>query len=409
MSEAWLSRALDDIGRLVGAAGYVSFVAALLLILRLRVLERIFSGLPRVYRLHHRLGALSFLLLLLHPLLLSLSLYVVSARAGAWLLVNLRNPAVLLGWISLFLLMAVMLATFALRLNYELWRYTHVVSALAFATATAHALLALNDTPARFRVALGGAALGGGALVYWEIVARVFRRSHLYRVAGVKHLSSKLLEIRLRPEKEPLPFEPGQFIYVSFHDDPHATHRCGIPRESHPFSISSAPEETELRLLVKALGDFTTLLQALDAGTMARVEGPYGRLLSGILQSDATHQIFLAGGIGITPFLSLLRSHGSEKLRADLHYFVNTREEAVFEEELHAIEKTHTGLRVFTHLAEKEGLPTLPSIERDSGPAASWGNVVLCGPPAMHRLLIQQLKRAGIPRRRIRSEEFRFL
>lgn len=408
MSGAPLSKPLEEAGRVAGAVGYASFVAALLLILRLRILDRLLAGLPRVYRLHHVLGALLFVILLVHPILLAASLGVVSPRAGARLLLNVRDPIVLLGWISLLFLMLVMLTTFALRLRYEVWRFTHVASAIVFGTATVHALLALTDTPFRFRIALGGAALGAGALLYWEVLARVFRKRPAYVVAAVKRLSPKLLEIRLRPQETPLAYAPGQFVYVSFQDDPKGTHRCGVPRESHPFSIASAPEDPELRLIVKALGDYTAALQALEPGAMARLEGPYGRLFARVLHPEKARQIFIAGGIGITPFLGLLRAQGNESLRADLHYFAKSAAEAVFAEELRALEQSHPGLRVFTHLETEEGLPSLAALERVSGPVASWGRILLCGPPGMQRLLQRQLKRSGVPGQRIKTEAFQF-
>lgn len=405
-----MSQTIEYVGRLAGAGGYACFVAALLLILRLHFIERVLGGLPRVYRLHHWLGAFSFLLLLLHPLLLSLSAHLISPAAGARLLMNLRDPIVLLGWISLTLLMLVMLMTFAIRLEYEVWRLTHIASGLSFGTATAHALMALTDAPGRFRVALGAAALGGGALSYWEIVRRVFRWRPAYSVTGTRRLAPNIVEIALSPNEAPLSFEPGQFIYVSFHDDPRGEHHCGVPREAHPFSIASPPEARELRLVVKALGDFTSALQGLEVGMLARVEGPYGRLFARALRQgrEGRPLILLAGGIGIAPFLGFLSAKISESVRADLHHFVNSRPEAVFKDELRSLEGRRRGLRTFIHAADEEGLPSTAAIESGSGPAASWASIIICGPPAMERLVRRQLVRSGIPARRIRSETFHF-
>ena len=67
----------------------------------------------------------------------------------------------------------------------------------------------------------------------------------------------------------PLEFQAGQFLYATFHQD-------GIPRESHPFTIASAPGG-ELRIAVKRFGDFTSRVMDLRAGAEARLEGPFGR------------------------------------------------------------------------------------------------------------------------------------
>jgi len=154
------------------------------------------------------------------------------------------------------------------------------------------------------------------------------------------------------------------------------------------------------------VGDFTRSLKHLETGTLARIEGPYGDLLSGFDSPELSPQLWIAGGIGIAPFLSVLRSAERNKARADLHLFLKSPEHDIFREELASL--AQPGLRVITHYDSAEGLPSLDAIERISGAIASRPRIVLCGPTAMTSLLRREMKNRGIPHRRIRTEEFHF-
>src|SRR6185436_3048157 len=82
-----------------------------------------------------------------------------------------------------------------------------------------------------------------------------------------------------------------------------------ISNQFHPFSITSAPAERTLRITVKAIGDYTNALRRLlDEGAEAIVEGPFGSFSNAGLPQP--RQIWAAGGIGVTPFLSMARSLG---------------------------------------------------------------------------------------------------
>jgi len=87
-----------------------------------------------------------------------------------------------------------------------------------------------------------------------------------YEVADVRGLHPTVTELTLEPLEEPLSFAPGQLVFVGL-DDPAAG------RELHPFSITSAPGELRLRLVVKAAGDFTAGLDGVTPGSLCRPTG----------------------------------------------------------------------------------------------------------------------------------------
>ena len=90
-----------------------------------------------------------------------------------------------------------------------------------------------------------------------------------YRVDEVQRLDEDTVEIAMVPLARPLDLRAGQFVYATFL-------QRGIARESHPFTVASAPGADSVRLAVKRLGDFTGSLMTLRAGTEARLEGRSG-------------------------------------------------------------------------------------------------------------------------------------
>lgn len=126
---------------------------------------------------------------------------------------------------------------------------------------------------------------------------------HDYQVATVQVLDGGYTEIGLRPLGRRLAFIPGQFamLYLEAKDGWHR----------HPFTISSAPEESTIRFAVKALGDDTSRARSVKPGMPAILGGAHGRFT---YLRGTQYQAWIAGGIGITPFLSWLRGATNEQL-----------------------------------------------------------------------------------------------
>jgi len=193
---------------------------------------------------------------------------------------------------------------------------------------------------------------------------------------------------------------PGQFVFVSF-DDAH----LGRGWEFHPFSITSAPGDPQLRLVVKALGDYTSALRRLEPGGRARVEGPYGAL--SYTNIGNARQIWIAGGIGVTPFLSIARSLVAADYEVDFYYCTERIPEAYFEPELFEISEGNRRLRVIRIRRDRLGFVTAADVAGASRDLPSK-DILICGPPVMIRGLRSQFLKLGVPARQLHSEEFSF-
>ena len=160
-------------------------------------------------------------------------------------------------------------------------------------------------------------------------------------------------ELAPKPLGRPMTFIPSQFAMLFMEG------KSGWRR--HPFTMSGAPDDGVLRFTIKALGDDTGELQDLvQPGMPAVVSGPHGRFQH---TRGTRHQIWIAGGIGITPFLSWLRALESHPLAAQVDFYYSTDGPAPFAAEITQIAATHPNLGVHFRDSRTDGRIT---------PTRSW-------------------------------------
>lgn len=401
--QGWL-RAL---GILTGAAGAALWVMSLLLMLRFPALDRHFGGLEAQYFAHHVTGTWCYLLLLVHPLLLVAAAWWASPVAAAALAAPWMQPwSVGAGWLALLGLMTMMFATFFSGLPYTQWRRWHAASGVAYGFALLHVAVLLPAAGAGRYGALLLIGLMVGGLVMLG-VRHLLDRGRLgartFRVEQVARASPTTVEVSLAPlpGQAPLPYAPGQFVFVAFDPTPGYA-GC---REYHPFTISSAPGSPGFTVSVKALGDCTARMQQLVAGTTARVQGPYGGLFR---NADFSRpQLWLGGGIGITPFMAMAAALPADAAGVDLYYLARDGSEAFGLEALRAIAARQPRFRVFAFVANEDAQIVHAAVEASSAPLAER-EVYVCGPPGMLQAVLQWLKQVGVPDAHIHAERFDF-
>jgi predicted ferric reductase len=396
---AWFT----SIGQLSALIGLAMFSVSLILIARLRPLEPFFGGLDRIFKAHRHLGVLGFLLMLIHPLALAVRFIPLSVSTSALFLLPSEDFAKNLGIFSLLLMMGLIGATLFAHWRYQILLKTHRILGIAFMLGVMHAFLIPSDisgNPLLATYSIGLASLGLMAYFYRTVFSKAIPKYH-FVVKDVRALDPTVTEVTLDPLGDRLVFQPGQFVFVSFKDRM-------LSDEVHPFSISSAPHDRELRLTIKALGDWTTEVPCLEVGASATIEGPFGGFTGARAQRES--EVWVAGGIGITPFLSRARAYTRTGLtRAiDLYYTANTTQEMLFLHELMDIAKENPHFRVIPHASKEMGLLTATRIHAQSGSLASK-DVFVCGPPMMMQSIIRQCKDLGVHASQIHAEEFSML
>jgi predicted ferric reductase len=399
---------LTSIAVLLAYAGTAAFALNLVLGARLRVVEALFGGLDRMYRAHRVNGQLAFALLLGHVVLILASRATISSETALDLLGPGAGWTVFAGVLAFAGMTVAIVLTLLVRLNHELFVYVQRSFGVVFLGATYHVFTssgARGDSQALNVYLAAIATLGIAAFAYRSVLGSLLVHRRRYRVRGVNRLDENVTEFELEPVEQPLAFTTGQFVFVCFHS-PALDERFGLllRNQFHPFSITSAPDEGMLRITVKAVGDYTRAIRLLEPGAEAVVEGPYGSFGA---QTTNERQVWIAGGIGVTPFLSMSRSLDGNAPAVDFYYCVEHDSEAHFLDELRSIARAREGFRVVLVPRDTDGFLTGERLAAENADLAT-ADVLVCGPPAMIDSLRPQLAARGVVRKRFHAEEFGF-
>lgn len=328
-------------------------------------------------------------------------------RVAAWELTAARIALVAFG-------LAVITSEFRkiLRLNYGAWRYLHVVLALlGLGAAIAHVVGTgrLSQTPASLVVWAGLTLVWAGLVVWLRMIKPIALRRRPYRVVSVTAERGEAWTLALEPYGWPgiAGFSPGQFIWLNLSSSPFAL-------RDHPFSISSSPEALpRLEVTIKALGDFTGAIGDTPPGRRAWVDGPFGAFTTD-RYPQATGWVFIVGGIGITPVMSMLRTLAE---RADTRpiwlFYANPQwDDVTFREEIDVLETRLSATVV--HVIEdppadfegEAGLLDAAVLRRHLPTEKDGLRYFLCGPVPLTDLAETELRALGVHASDVRTELF---
>lgn len=215
--------------------------------------------------------------------------------------------------------------------------------------------------------------------IYRRFLYRFLGPKYNYKVAKIEKLQ-KCWNVYLKPQtSKEIMYKPAQFIYISFNNRT-------LGDEPHPFSVSSAPHQT-LRLSIKNLGDYTSKLDALAVGDEARIWGPYGKFYEKYLCEPKKDAVMIAGGIGITPFLSLLHHEVKcpKQRKTILFYGVKNRKHTNYIDEVTACASQNPNIRTIISYFEEKPL-NIQIIESYADKDLRRYNFFLCGPIQMMKM-----------------------
>lgn len=354
---------------------------------RAKWVEKIFGGLDKMYLIHRRSGVIAVFLLLAH--------FIVVPRD----LVEF-NPGKPLGLYALILILVgvILSATpiFKKKIPYHKWINFHKLMGVFYVMGVIHGMMVnslIKELPITRVYVFGMAFIGIAAWVYRAFLFNLFNKKLKYEITNITNKNFGITEVSMQPVSEPLKFLAGQFAFFKF---PSIS-----KREQHPFTISSHPFAEGLRITVKDLGDYTNNFgNKIKVGDSVLIEGSYGHFSSSYIKEK--EQIWIAGGIGITPFLSLAKDMYTNKIH--LFWCVNTEEEAVYNDELAELTKNNPNFRFSIWSSKEKGHLTADKLELDNYDKG----FLVCGPKSLKKNLFKQLKKKGVSTKNIYDEEFAF-
>lgn len=298
-----------------------------------------------------------------------------------------------------------------LRITYETWRLSHGLGAGLIAALSLNHTLAIGAHSAMPALALywwAGFALALLTLLHVYLVRPLLQMRSPYRVASVEKAAERTWLLIFEPQQaEAIDFEAGQFVWLNIGHSPFSL-------IEHPFSIASAPHTRRLDFLIKEAGDFTSKIGAVSPGTHVWIDGPYGHFT--LPEADSAPLVFIAGGVGIAPVLSMLREMDRRRTGQPVSLIYGNRlvRQIVAADELRAME-TSLGLQlqlIFGEPPEDWGGLTgdlnEPVLRPLLTPLVTGARYMICGPLPMIDAVEAILKRLGIPRASIYTERFRY-
>ena len=386
-------------GEIIGSINIVLMSFALFLSTRPKWAEPYFGGLDKMYVTHRQLATAALLLIFVHVLTVPISL-------SGWALGNYLAVVAFVGIVAIALVSLAPRVAFLNRLTggtYEGWKNLKRFIGIFFILGFIHSLT-IGDPLDAF-IAINWVQLffifGTISYLYTEVFGRFFKKYLPYTVDAVNHPNALTTEVTMRPKKEPIKRQrAGQFLFVRFPGEKSLD-------ESHPFTISSAPQEEVLRVTIKASGDFTRrLFDRLQPNMEAVVEGAYGMF---DYRTGGQKQIWIAGGIGLTPFLSFIRDMDSNLGHdVDFYYTVRHPEEALFVDEIRAAAERNPRLEPHIRYSATEGSLRVEDIVRNTVGDIRNYHIYLCGPLPMIQAFERKFSDLGVPAENIHYEEFNF-
>ena len=379
---------------------------AMILAVRPKWLEPRLGGLDKMYRLHKWLGISALVFGLLHWWWAKGTKWMVGwgwlerpgRRGGApadlgaveaWLR-GQRGLAENLGEWAFYAALVLLVLALVKRFPYHLFAKTHKWLAVAYLVLVYHAVVLTKFAYWTQPVGWITAALMLGGTVAAAIVlsGRIgARRKARGNIESLHHYPElRVLETCVRLDPGWAGHRAGQFAFVESSQDEGA----------HPYTIASAwnPDERRIVFITKALGDHTARLhETLRVGAPVTVEGPYGRF---DFDDRKPRQIWVGGGIGITPFIARMKQLAATPGRQEIDLFHTTADFAPAAMDRLAADARAAGVRLHVLVDARDGLLDAGRI-RAAVPQWQSASLWFCGPPAFGRALRSDFLARGLP------------
>jgi predicted ferric reductase len=366
-----------------------------------------------IYHFHRQISLIAVGLVVAHPLILFVVrpelLALLNSIAAPW-----RARFAALSTYSLIALVVTALWRAKLNIRYETWHLSHIVLAVvAVAAGLLHMVgwsFYLTD-PWKQALWIGLTIFWLGLLGYVRIIKPLFMLRRPYRVSEVREERGDTWTLVMRPDGHPgFRFSPGQFGWLTVWGSPFTI-------TGHPFSFSSsaAVADGRVEMTIRNLGDFTSAIHKVPVGQRVYLDGPYGAFT--IDRNPADMHVLIAGGVGITPMVSIIRTladRGDER-PVILLYGSKDWESVTFREELEALEArlNLTVVHVLVHPPKgwtgEQGFINAEVFKRHLPPLYAAHEYFICGPDVMMDAIEKALRELDVPLSKYHSERYSFV
>ena len=403
------------LSNLTGVLGMAAMSVGMILSVRPKRMEPQLGGLDKMYRLHKWLGISGLVLSVVHWALAKSPGFLIGlgwvAKPGQRVrgeesvelfkfFLSQRKLAETVGEYAFYVMCVLLVLALVKRFPYKHFFKTHRWMAVVYLALVLHGVVVMkfNYWAQPLGLLMAALMLLGSAAA----VVSLFRRVGIHRraVATVEalehHPESQVLRVDLRLRGQWDGHAAGQFAFITFDSS----------EGPHPYTIASAwQDDGHMFFLIKESGDYTkTLRNSLTVGQSCTVEGPYGHF---VFDTDTPRQIWVAGGIGITPFVARMRALSAKQTRhtPEVDLFWATRK--VDAEGLRRVKQDAAQANVRLHLrVDGQGDPVDARAIKAAVPGWEQADIWFCGPAGFGAALRDGLVSSGLAGNRFHQELF---
>jgi len=397
---------LYQLNQVAALIGTLLLSWSMFLATRLNVLEYLFDGMDGVYKSHKKVSIWGMVIIISHVAFLAVQKMPNLDRAVGMFFPIHNQIFVNVGAWSLWsfvLFVATTLLMKKIKLPYHIWKYTHKITGIALILAFVHIVLTpgLVSLPILNFWILFTIGAGIACWIYFEFLYKLLTMNYAYQISAINKVGD-VFKIDLTPQDKNMSYKPGQYAYLSFA-------KSKIKREAHPFTITSHPDDNKLTFAIKILGDYTSTLDNLQVGDIANINGPYGNFADRFLSSD-TDAVFIGGGIGIAPFMSMIKEAKKQTndRKVSIFYCTKFKCEAYFDEEFTKDIGENLNISYINKCSREEGRLAVTEITEKIKDIKNT-LVFICGPKRMVHPLEKDLILQDFSKNNIVSENFDLL
>ncbi|WP_411705258.1 ferric reductase-like transmembrane domain-containing protein [Edaphovirga cremea] len=364
-----------------------------------------------IYHFHRRISLIAVGLVIAHPLILFVVrpelLALLNSIDAPW-----RARFAALSTYSLIALVIMAIWRVELKIRYEIWHLSHIILAVVAVVAGILHMVGWGfylDDPLKRALWIGLILFWLALLVYIRVVKPLFILRRPYHIVEVRKERGDTTTLVMQPEGHSgFRFVPGQFAWLTLWGSP-------FKITGHPFSLSSSAEANDGRveMSIRNLGDFTQQIPSVPVGQRVYLDGPYGAFTVG---NPADMHVLIAGGVGITPMMSILRTFADrgDSRPVILLYGSKDWESITFREELETLQG-RLNLKVVHVLADppadwqgERGFITADVFRRHLPPPFADHEYFICGPNVMMDAIEKALSEMGVSLEKYHSERYNF-
>ena len=394
----------------LGYSGIAIMGFQLFLTARIKWINRLW-GEYVVYQMHKSLSVIALIMIIAHPVIL----FIINPERIALLNIFTAPWRARFASISTYSLIALILLALLrnkLNIKYEIWHYTHLILAfLAIAGGLAHVFAwgYYLESPVKNGLWLILVMMWCVILLYTRVLRPIVSLKKPYKVTSKKNQRGDCTTLVMHPVNHSgFTFLPGQYGLLTAFRHPFSL-------TSHPFSFSSSADvdDGRIEMTIKQCGDFTKRIRDISPGDKVFIDGPHG----GYQMTESTDvHVFIAGGIGITPIISIIRTLADRNDKRPVILFYGFRDWAscTFKEELISLANVINMKLVFIiekldeDGATEYGVINRVILERHLPQAPKDHKYFICGPDSMIPIVEKMLSAMSVPIENYHSEKYSF-